>query len=443
MRFLRDLLVAFATLSLSAMAGAANSYTYQYTGPNFFGSSGHLVVSFTTATPLQASKSYLTATSAGVTSSAVSVVGASTVMTMPITTFQLHTNASGAVDAWFISGDVGALTGSSPRMAGTDQQAYTMNTLVFIPGSDIPGASGLVTGPYAYDQATKTTFYSSCTGAPSGCNLAGNGQPYVGNYSGIINPSNTSGAWWNATVNGQVPLSSCAGDKAVITSVGRDFLVVNGGLNLADHVWYAPQAATTFTGGTSTFVTGELITYSGTLDPVAGCYASSMTVMPKPAALAVSGTLPNGTVGTAYSASLAATGGLAPYTWSANGLPAGLSMSGGVISGTPTTAGIYSVSAQATDSLGATASASYSLSIAAAPVAATCTKPAGAIETKGRGKLTAIGNGYVYVGGTKVSYNSCSTIKTGYAKTLTVGKYVSWEGYAKDGANWAVKIEMK
>ena len=50
-------------------------------------------------------------------------------------------------------------------------------------------------------------------------------------------------------------------------------------------------------------------------------------------------TLPNGIVGTAYTARVAATGGLAPYTFTATGLPAGLTMSsGGVITGTPLTA---------------------------------------------------------------------------------------------------------
>jgi hypothetical protein len=54
--------------------------------------------------------------------------------------------------------------------------------------------------------------------------------------------------------------------------------------------------------------------------------------------------LPNGLVGTAYSASLSATGGAPPYSWtetSGGDLPPGLSLSGSVISGTPTTVGNY------------------------------------------------------------------------------------------------------
>jgi subtilisin family serine protease len=50
--------------------------------------------------------------------------------------------------------------------------------------------------------------------------------------------------------------------------------------------------------------------------------------------------LPNGSVDAAYTASLAAVGGSAPYTWSATGLPAGLSLSNdGTLSGTPESAG--------------------------------------------------------------------------------------------------------
>jgi Putative Ig domain len=63
--------------------------------------------------------------------------------------------------------------------------------------------------------------------------------------------------------------------------------------------------------------------------------------------------LQQGQTAVAYSATLSATGGTAPYTWTIKSgtLPAGLSLStGGTISGTPTTAGATTITVQVTDS---------------------------------------------------------------------------------------------
>jgi hypothetical protein len=65
--------------------------------------------------------------------------------------------------------------------------------------------------------------------------------------------------------------------------------------------------------------------------------------------------LPSGTVGHSYDASVAATGGVGPYTWRRlSGVkPPGLTFStAGVWSGTATTAGTYSFTVQVTDSKG-------------------------------------------------------------------------------------------
>ena len=80
--------------------------------------------------------------------------------------------------------------------------------------------------------------------------------------------------------------------------------------------------------------------------------------------------LPAGTVGTAYSQTLAATGGTTPFIWSvsAGTLPAGLSLSaGGVLDGTPTAAGTSSFTVQVTG--GGTATKAFSVTINPAPVA--------------------------------------------------------------------------
>jgi len=88
---------------------------------------------------------------------------------------------------------------------------------------------------------------------------------------------------------------------------------------------------------------------------------------PAPLAI-VAPSLANGMVNVPYSASLSssASGGTPPYQWAieAGALPPGLSLSStGVISGTPTTAGSYSFTVEATDGSGATASTSATLLI--------------------------------------------------------------------------------
>ncbi|MGH9439054.1 MAG: Ig domain-containing protein, partial [Terriglobia bacterium] len=85
------------------------------------------------------------------------------------------------------------------------------------------------------------------------------------------------------------------------------------------------------------------------------CGTPSLSITPS--------TLPAGTVNTAYSATLAAKGGTAPYSWSlaSGALPTGLTLSSsGGIAGTPTNAGSYSFAIKAGDSAGHNVSHSYS-----------------------------------------------------------------------------------
>lgn len=109
-----------------------------------------------------------------------------------------------------------------------------------------------------------------------------------------------------------------------------------------------------------------------------------------PASLSISTTsLPSGTVGTAYSATLSASGGTSPYSWNtaSGSLPAGLSLSStGAITGTPTTAGTYSFTLQVSDGAGHSASAAYTVTVnpaaATAPLSiSTTTLPSGTVGT--------------------------------------------------------------
>src|ERR1700730_12946975 len=81
--------------------------------------------------------------------------------------------------------------------------------------------------------------------------------------------------------------------------------------------------------------------------------------------------LANGAPNSAYSATLAATGGATPYTWSivSGTLPAGLALARrtGVISGTPTRTGTSNFTMQVTDANSLTATKSLSLIVSASP----------------------------------------------------------------------------
>lgn len=82
------------------------------------------------------------------------------------------------------------------------------------------------------------------------------------------------------------------------------------------------------------------------------------------------GSLPNGTVGTAYSATISASGGTNEYTFAktAGTLPTGLALSSaGALTGTPTNGATYNFTIQAKDDAGNTGSRAYSLVISTAP----------------------------------------------------------------------------
>ncbi|MGQ9917878.1 MAG: putative Ig domain-containing protein [Bryobacteraceae bacterium] len=106
--------------------------------------------------------------------------------------------------------------------------------------------------------------------------------------------------------------------------------------------------------------------------------------------------LPEGKEGSAYQASLAATGGFPPYAFSliAGSLPPGISLaSDGGMSGAPSASGEFSFTAQVLDSEGQTAIRAFTLSVFLRPALVTSSLPEGRVADPYSATLEATGRG--------------------------------------------------
>ena len=167
----------------------------------------------------------------------------------------------------------------------------------------------------------------------------------------------------------------------------------------------------------------------------------SITILPGPVTVTTS-SLANGTINVPYSQSLSAAGGAGGYTWSLNNgsLPAGLSLdAGGGISGTPTTAGTAAFTVQVRDSLGATATRSLSITIAAPPLSVTTTALAGGtVGVPYSQQLTATGGtgGYTWsVSGGSLPAGLSLSASGGISGTPTTAAASGFTVQVRDSSN--------
>jgi len=148
--------------------------------------------------------------------------------------------------------------------------------------------------------------------------------------------------------------------------------------------------------GTGSIAVAQVVARDSTNQPVAAKAgpASSIGILATAIALAPA-SLPGGIVGAAYSQSITASGGVAPFAFavSAGALPAGLTLSSaGVLSGTCTLPGTYGFTVRATETTGCSAIRSLSVVVTCPPIpVAPAFLPDGAVGTAYTGTVTASG----------------------------------------------------
>ena len=214
----------------------------------------------------------------------------------------------------------------------------------------------------------------------------GNGVYAYGASSSFPNQTWNSANYWVDVVfqAGPAPtLSSIAvtpTNPTVLVGAGQQFTATGtysdtSTQNLSSQVTWTSSntaSATINASGLATGVSVGTTTISAALTGVTG--STTLTVQTAPLAITTA-SLTNGTVSTAYSATLAASGGTLPYTWSivSGSLPAGLTLNAasGAITGTPTTVGVSNFTAQVSDASSPvqTVTKALSITIAAVPTA--------------------------------------------------------------------------
>lgn len=247
---------------------------------------------------------------------------------------------------------------------------------------DLAAGDGIFTASWTPVRTAETFYFSSPAGAET---------VTVGTVSplSVVTASLSSAT---ASVSYSQALAAAGGVPPYSWSIAAGNLPAGLALN----------AATGVISGTPTMAGSSSFTVQAT-DAKKATATKPLSISVAPAPLTVStANLPAGIAGSAYSATLAATGGASPYSWSiaAGSLPAGLTLNAatGVISGLPRTAGNSSFTIQTTDAKGVVATKPMSISIAAT-TALTIITPGLPIGTVGNAyifKLKSMGGTYPY-----------------------------------------------
>lgn len=265
---------------------------------------------------------------------------------------------------------------------------------------------------------------------------AGQGDPTLaGGYSAYGSLGNYSVALATGTPNGGEPLSIAVGSLPNATvGVGYSGGPVSASGGFAPYTFSATGLPAGLSVNATTGAVTGTPTSAGSFTPVftvadsaGGSASQAATITVDPAPVAVANQSASGTVGSALSKQLVATGGTGSYAWSFSGsLPAGLTLSAsGLLSGTPTAAGTSSFTATATSG-GSSASGTVTVTVAPAPTPLAWVTgsalPGGKVKTTYSTQITVSGGtpGYTWTrtagslpNGTSLSFNGTTATLAG------------------------------
>ena len=234
-------------------------------------------------------------------------------------------------------------------------------------------------------QKTRPMLLNITQGTPCAYSIAPGGQAFAtaGGAGTIVLTTGSGCAWAAASSANWVVLSGAVAGSG---SANISFAVATNA---------GPTRSATITIGSQVFNISQA---------AAGTTASPLTI-------STSSPLSQGTVGTAYSQALQATGGTPPYQWAASNLPPGLLLNGAIISGTPTTAGSYSLSLTLTDGARGSITQSFAVTVGTTPIST-----GGPVLTNGSFPAAAVGQAYRQA----VTFTTSCTSPFGQGPTIAV-----------------------
>jgi len=275
------------------------------------------------------------------------------------------------------------LTGTNGDMAlaGTGDKNVTLSGVNMIRPSSVPlslSSSGCIItliGTNALSGGSGVGFHLnpgiSCTIKGSGnLTVTGGGGGWTGaTIAGTLSILENAAVTAIGTA-GRVGLSLPTGGSVLIGDNAK-LTITNKSASAETHTFAKADVATTHSWKLTNASTTDPLTNASITISIAAGATATIEREPIPVAPAITtASLPGGTVGTAYSQTLAATG-TAPITWSisAGALPAGLSLNTatGAITGTPTAAGTANFTVKAANGVSPDATKALSIIVSKAP----------------------------------------------------------------------------